>query len=262
MHKHTPPSITETAFNCPHCGALTTQYWHEVFPSEIRGERKVPFILTDTHKQNIAKSTNFEAQEKARFLDLCDRHISGLVSFESVNSVHPDYKVLNLHLSKCYNCKKISVWVHDKLLFPAYKTVVHPNPDLPDEILRDFEEAREVVDKSPRGAAAILRLCIQKLCAELGEKGKNIDDDIASLVRKGLNPLIQKSLDIVRVIGNEAVHPGTLDLKDDRDTAIRLFEIVNSICEQTITHPRCVETLYSKLPQKKLDAIAKRDSKQ
>jgi hypothetical protein len=28
-----------------------------------------------------------------------------------------------------------------------------------------------------------------------------------------VNPLVQKSLDVVRVIGNEAVHPGVMDLK-------------------------------------------------
>jgi len=89
-----------------------------------------------------------------------------------------------------------------------------PNPDLPDELFRDFDEAREIVDGSLRGAAALLRLVIRKLCAHLGEKGKDINADIASLVAKGLNPLVQKALDVVRVIGNEAVHPGTIDLRD------------------------------------------------
>ncbi len=103
-----------------------------------------------------------------------------------------------------------------------------PNPDLPDHIIRDYEEARGILRDSPRGAAALLRLCVQKLCMHLGEKGKNIDDDIASLVSKGLNPLVQKSLDIVRVIGNEAVHPGVIDLNDDRDTASQLLILITN----------------------------------
>lgn len=169
--------------------------------------------------------------------------------------------VHNLHLSKCYNCKKVAIWVHESLLFPSHKTGTQPNPDLPDEIIRDFEEARSIVDESPRGAAALLRLCVQKLCKTLGEKGRNIDDDIAALVKKGLNPVVQQSLDIVRVIGNESVHPGTIDLNDDRGTALRLFDLVNAITEQMISHPKRVQEMYSKLPESKRLGIEKRDGK-
>jgi hypothetical protein len=126
--------------------------------------------------------------------------------------------------------------------------------------LRDFQEAREIVNSS-RGAAALLRLCVQKLCKHLGEQGKNIDDDIASLVKKRLDRLVQKSLDIVRVIGNEAVHPGVLDLRDDRDTALRLFELINSIADQMISHPKNVTDLYEKLPENKRKRIEERDGK-
>ena len=153
------------------------------------------------------------------------------------------------------------MWVHDRLLFPAIKSGVLPNPDLPDDALRDFQEAREIVNSSPRGAAALLRLCVQKLCKHLGEQGKNIDDDIASLVKKRLDPLVQKSLDIVRVIGNETVHPGVLDLRDDRDTALRLFELINSIADQMISHPKNVTDLYEKLPENKRKRIEERDGK-
>ena len=88
-------------------------------------------------------------------------------------------------------------------------------------------ESRTILDLSPRGAAALLRLCIQKLCKQLGQPGKNINDDIAALVKAGLDPKIQKALDIVRVIGNECVHPGTMDLRDDREIAAKLFVLVN-----------------------------------
>lgn len=107
----------------------------------------------------------------------------------------------------------------------------------------------------------MLRLAIQKLCVELGEKGERIDDDIASLVKKGLAPTVQKAMDTVRVIGNEAVHPGILDLKDDRDTATKLFKLVNIISEQMISNPKHVEEIYGRLPEGKRKAIEKRDSK-
>lgn len=107
----------------------------------------------------------------------------------------------------------------------------------------------------------MLRLAIQKLCFELGGKGKKIDDDIGSLVRKGLSPGVQQALDAVRVIGNEAVHPGTLDLRDDSDTAGRLFDLVNIITEQMISNPKHVKELYDKLPEFKRKAIEERDAK-
>ena len=65
----------------------------------------------------------------------------------------------------------------------------------------------------------------------------------------------------VRVIGDEAVHPGFLDLRDDRDTASRLFELVNIIAEQMISNPKRVEEMYERLPESKRRAIEKRDGK-
>jgi hypothetical protein len=103
-------------------------------------------------------------------------------------------------------------------------------------------------------------LAIQKLCKELGESGQNINDDIASLVRKGLNPRVQKALDVVRVIGNNAVHPGQVDLRDDRKTAETLFGLVNLICEKMITEPKHVEAVYETLPEGARKAIEERDA--
>jgi hypothetical protein len=167
----------------------------------------------------------------------------------------------NLHISECYNCHKIAVWVNERLVFPEYKMTTQPNSDLPDHIVRDYEEARSIVDLSTRAAAALLRLGIQKLCAYLGQSGKDLNNDIKNLVAKGLDPLVQQSLDIVRVIGNESVHPGTIDLNDDRETALRLFDIVNAIADQMISHPKKVQEMYGKLPEAKRKAVEARDAK-
>ena len=136
-----------------------------------------------------------------------------------------------------------------------------PNVDIPPDIKKDYEEARRIINRSPRGAAALLRLCIQKLCAHLGESGNNINDDISALVKKGLNPRIQKSLDIVRVIGNEAVHPGTIDLRDNPEIAVHLCKLINVIAEAMITQPKEIDTLYETLPPDKRAQIDRRDGK-
>lgn len=184
------------------------------------------------------------------------------IFLEKINAGQTVYnEVGNLHLSQCYNCHKIAVWIHKNMIFPSLDLSMPPNPDTPEEILNDYEEARRIVSLSPRGAAALLRLCVQKLCKFLGEKGQNIDDDIASLVSKGLNPLVQQSLDIVRVIGNEAVHPGVIDLKDDQKTVYKLFQIINLIVQQMISTPNNIQQMYSELPEKKREAIKLRNER-
>lgn len=102
-----------------------------------------------------------------------------------------------------------------------------PNQDLPEDIKADYLEASSILGGSPRGAAALLRLCVQKLCKALGKPGKDINADIKSLVEDGLPLQIQQALDVVRVVGNEAVHPGTLDLNDKPETVAALFNLVN-----------------------------------
>jgi hypothetical protein len=69
-------------------------------------------------------------------------------------------------------------------------------------------------------------MIIQKLMIAFGEKGENINEDIASLVKKGLEVEIQRALDVVRVVGNNAVHPGKIDLKDDGGTALALRSLI------------------------------------
>jgi hypothetical protein len=169
--------------------------------------------------------------------------------------------VEGLKSSKCGHCKKFLYWHEGKIVFPDVSDAPPANDDLAGDIKADYAEASSIAAKSPRGAAALLRLCIQKLCRQLGEPGKNINDDIASLVSKGLDVHTQQALDTVRVIGNEAVHPGEMDLKDDLVIAGALFGLVNSIANDMITQPRLRKELYAKLPASKLAGIADRDAK-
>lgn len=148
-----------------------------------------------------------------------------------------------------------------QLVYPAILPAPEPNTGLPPDVLSDFNEAREIAARSPRGAAALLRLCIQKLCIQVGKPGKDLNADIGSLVKDGLDQRIQKALDIVRVVGNEAVHPGKLNIKDDKETVEHLFELVNLITEELISKPAHLSKLYSRLiPESKKEAIRKRDT--
>lgn len=130
---------------------------------------------------------------------------------------------------------------------------------MPPEIRQNYEEARNVVQQSPRAAAALLRLCVQKLCKHLGEPGKNINDDIGALVQKGLPVEIQQALDIVRVVGNNAVHPGAISNEDVAGVSTALFDLVNHIVEDRIARPKKLAALFNILPGPALAGIVARD---
>jgi Domain of unknown function (DUF4145) len=169
------------------------------------------------------------------------------------------YQNKEFTLSRCNSCGEPTIWHGESMIYPLHSTAEQPSDDLPADVMADFEEARLVANFSPRGAAALLRLALQKLCVHLGESGTNINADIASLVAKGLPVRVQQALDSVRVIGNESVHPGTLDLKDDQETVLKLFRLVNFVAHKLITEPKDIDELYGSLPPDKLAGIAKRD---
>ena len=256
--KTIPPSIDAKRFSCAHCGAYADQTWHDVYSSKI-DDHGTPFLYT-------AAQAHMHAVQKGVPVDVTREWImegvlaeSGAVFIQPREPLVLGNGVINLWMSETSSRGRLSVWVHDHVLYPPVQEGVAPNDDLPPDILRDFNEARSIVGLSPRGASALLRLCIQKLCMHFGEPGDNINSDIASLVRKGLDARVQKALDIVRVVGNEAVHPGQIDLNDDRDTANNLFGLVNLIVEKMITEEKHISSLYNALPEDKLKGIEARD---
>jgi len=164
-----------------------------------------------------------------------------------------------IKISICAHCEKWAYWYNEKMVVPSQSPVEPAHTDLPADCKLDYEEARDVFSKSPRSSAALLRLCIQKLMPHLGESGKNINDDIRSLVAKGLPHLVQKALDYCRVVGNNAVHPGEIEINDTPEVAQSLFRMVNFIVEDRITRPKEIEELYEQLPENSRKAIEKRD---
>lgn len=163
-----------------------------------------------------------------------------------------------LKIAICEACREHTIWYMEMQVYPNVVTAPPPNPDMPDDVKADYLEAARILSSSPRGTAALLRLAIQKLMVSLGQQGKNINDDIKALVAAGLSPMIQQALDVVRVTGNNAVHPGLINV-DDVATAGQLFPLINLIVESQISHPARVESMYNALPKGILDSIERRD---
>ena len=168
----------------------------------------------------------------------------------------------------CDHCKKDSFWrvtkINDSstMLYPDFGSAPLPAEDMPEDVKKDYEEAARIFIKSPRGAAALLRLGLQKLCIHLGEKGKNINDDIRSLVeKKVLSGQVIKVADTLRITGNNAVHPGQISDKDFDRVAGKMFDLINAIVEETITKPKMWNNLYEQMPENARNAAEAQDKR-
>ena len=164
-----------------------------------------------------------------------------------------------INAAKCLNCNKKTIWIDDEYIYPEILPI-EPSLDMPESVLKLYNEAGLIYNKSPRAACALLRLAIDQLCRELGKTDRDINKNIADLVKDGLPTKIQQGLDIVRVVGNKAVHPGQIDFDvDDIETVNTMFWLINKIVESLISDVRELNELYGKLPENVKSAIEKRD---
>ncbi|WP_338627577.1 DUF4145 domain-containing protein [Clostridium baratii] len=213
------PKIGVEAFTCPICNIISQQIW-----------------------------------SYQRFYKVHDSYTKE-ISFVNIGCT--DYVEISISTCKC--CGNPHIWIGDKMVQPSDSNVSLPNDDMPEKVKEIYNEARDVFPASPKASAALLRLALQYLCIELGEKGRNINTDIGEMVKKGLPVEVQQALDIVRVVGNNAVHPGELDLNDDKEVARTLFNIVNFIVDNRIVQPKKIKEFYNSLPKGALDGIKNRD---
>ena len=164
-----------------------------------------------------------------------------------------------LTIHRCECCGKKIIWIDDKYVYPDV-VAEEANQDMPESVKQLYNEAALITSKSPRAACALLRLAIDRLCNELGETDRDINKNIGALVAKGLPETVQKALDIVRVVGNKAVHPGQIVFDvDDNATANMLMRLLNMIVTRMITEPNEINTLYQGLPESVKKSIADRD---
>lgn len=173
------------------------------------------------------------------------------------NGIPTYVNVLTIHRCQC--CGKKIIWIDDNYVYPDI-IAEEANADMPDSVKQLYDEAGLIYNKSPRAACALLRLAVDRLCNELGETDRDINKNIGALVEKGLPKSVQQALDVVRVVGNKAVHPGQISFDvDDNGTAIMLMRLLNIIVERMISEPKEIDSLYQGLPESVKESIEKRD---
>lgn len=241
------PTFGSKKFQCPHCRVVAQQTWFDV----RRAAESANTIISHVFYDYRGSIVDWEQKAIAQFIrqvnDANGRHM-------------PEFVPHGFSVATCDSCDKFTLWVDGELVFPPTIPVAPPNSDMDEEIRSLYLEAASIVGDSPRGATALLRLALQLLLKQLGKSGKNINSDIKELVSDGLSPKIQQALDLLRVVGNNSVHPGQIDLKDGRDIAFKLFHVLNFIADEMISKPKELELLYSEVvPDETKQHINERD---
>ncbi len=260
------PATDKAAFRCPHCRAFTQQEWFLIFFDPTKqppGHWTEESMLDAIDRMKQHAETENGSPPPDWFVNMVPKVKEGTPGLRDVNEpLYGSRQAWNMAASSCFVCKKVAVWLGGRMIYPyAASDIPIANEDLPSDIKYDYDEAAAVLNLSPRAASALLRLSIQKLCSFILGRSGDINEMIGQLVREGLDDRIRKALDIVRVIGNEAVHPGTMDLRDDKSSASQLFSLINIIADAMISQPKRIETLYATLPEAKLKGIEQRDSR-
>jgi hypothetical protein len=223
------PQYKAKSFRCPFCGVVAEQQWWNSFTIQQKDDASV---------------NAFAGSIRAVYRDL-EKSDIGKYEF-----------------STCHNCRQVTVWNGKDIVYPHNSGVELHHPDMPEDVTSLYEEARSIVNLSPRASACLLRIALDTLMPHFGEKTGCINKSIGNLVaNKGLSIKVQQSLDLLRVIGDNAAHITEMKIEDNRETALSLFSVLNEIVEEMITEPKRIDDMFNTLPAKAIKNIERRDSK-
>ena len=195
---YSPPEYNASGFHCPHCKAYAHQQWYEICKYNYN------LFIEDIRLYLKGYGQSFE---------LSGRELNNFAKFLSDQYISMNIK--SGRVAFCAHCGTYSVWINEQMEYPRLSTAPLPVACMPKPVKDVYNEARDICDKSPRGACALLRLALELLVKELGENEKNLKKAIDNLVKKGLPEKIKKLFYIVRIIGNNAIHPGKIDMADN-----------------------------------------------
>ncbi|PEE23012.1 hypothetical protein CON95_12610 [Bacillus toyonensis] len=228
------PKLHAEVFDCPHCKCTTKHYWY--FLSGKNG--KLSFLTWMMHNSRPKMVSNQVDPD-------------GYIATETSIKVEKDKMEGNweLGISVCSICKQYVLWRDGNIIYPNKHGVDDPNPDMPEAVSVLYNEARSIVQLSPKSACALLRLGLEKLLVHLKCPEKNnIYNNIKLLKeRDNINDVVFDALNAVRLVGNNAVHPGKINIDDDPKIAGTLFWLLNFIVEELISKPAKVSEFKKSL---------------
>jgi hypothetical protein len=230
MSEYIEPRLGAESFSCPHCNTVAHQDWYSLFlkPENAAEVRVLTPEAVNALTQGDAQRDNIKEIDQ-----FVERLKKNALTYEYQKHPHPlKVKMANLHISNCHSCNGFSLWVGGQLVFP---TRIDKTPELVEE---DLEEAATILNEFPRGAAALMRVCIQKLVPLLKDNGKELNQRVSSLVRKGLEVEMQQAMDVLQVLRSDPVQLSHLESQADKETALRFIDSLKEGLERRTSQNR------------------------
>ncbi len=221
--------LDQKSFKCPHCGAFSYMKWDNLSLFIYDDQGAEHNVLTRVHQANCA-SCNKDS------IWYNHREVTSWIGMTGIPRPSNDSE-----LSRLFPINEIT-----NQNIPEY------SPDMPENVKVLYKEAALIYELSPRSAAALIRLALEKLCEYLDVKKKNIKESIETLAQQQKIPIsIAKAADNIRLIGSANVHAGIIcdEVLEDINPAI--FTYINLIVDFAITKPKEIDEINSLFPEQK-----------
>ncbi|KAB2493908.1 hypothetical protein COK18_29420 [Bacillus cereus] len=210
MKKFIAPTLHTEIFDCPHCEVRAKHEWLTVYKEGV----SVDIAAYKSHEELMEQ-------------------------FQSNPSIQLPNLYWEFNISVCTVCTEYMIWKKDEIIYPTSHNVEEARSDMPESVKSLYNEARGIVRLSPKSACALLRLSLEKLLVHLGcPESKRVVDNIKLLKEQGkVDEYVYDALESVRLVGNNAVHPGKINIDDNPDYAHILFSLLNYIVDELISRP-------------------------
>ncbi|GAA3743889.1 hypothetical protein GCM10022239_19140 [Leifsonia bigeumensis] len=244
------PALNSNAFNCPRCGAFSSQEWfplQRIIHDPYQGQ-EWPEEFLDTPSENVVyatvPSTLRDSAPKA----------PASTELPAVHDAGRWYAAL------CGRCEDFSVWRNNRIMYPASSTAPFPHEDMPADAMELYEEARDVVGISRRAGAALARATLERLLKHLDSTpsaNAALAVRIDSIVPK-VSSSVASMLTVIRHVGNKSLHgadqgdQSVILILDESQTELvdLIFSTINALVDELITKPKAAAGYLSLIPEK------------
>ncbi len=104
--------------------------------------------------------------------------------FKYKNYLEEHNEIGNLEMKICSNCGMYHIYKDAEEIYPGLSDIPIPHEKMPESVKKSIMKQGRFFQSLLGPLQLLLRLSLQILCKELGEEGKNINNDIHNLHQK------------------------------------------------------------------------------